>query len=259
VIQYNKRDVDDAYTIEELEKELNPKGVPYYEAVAMSGEGVFECFRGIGKVLLTKLSKEIKLEERASSKVAKATAAVEAARAAAKAEAQPAAKPELVKAQEPKAKPDPKKAEEPKKHSKASKDGWKPSSSAPNDVMEVIKQAASPVPAEEKGKVLAGPGSDQSQPHSEPAVLVESSTPMENNRPAVVVSHVDRPGFWGRLFGKKDQSRLIVMTSPEAPATGEVKTITVPVQLDVDDLKPGTQVRLILNIEVRASDKVKAA
>ena len=67
VIQYNKRDLDDTYTIEELEEALNPNGVPHYEATAMTGEGVFECFRGIGQVLLKKLSKEVKLDEKSSA------------------------------------------------------------------------------------------------------------------------------------------------------------------------------------------------
>jgi hypothetical protein len=61
VIQYNKRDLPDAYTVEELEAALNPGGAPYFEAVATTGQGVFECFRGIARLLLNKLSQEIKL------------------------------------------------------------------------------------------------------------------------------------------------------------------------------------------------------
>ena len=63
VLQYNKRDVDDPYTIEELESALNPRGLPYFEAVATTGQGVFETFRGISQVLLQKLSKEVRLGE----------------------------------------------------------------------------------------------------------------------------------------------------------------------------------------------------
>jgi signal recognition particle receptor subunit beta len=61
VIQYNKRDLPNAYTIEELEAALNPAGVPHFEAVATTGDGVFECFRGTARILLQKLSQEIKL------------------------------------------------------------------------------------------------------------------------------------------------------------------------------------------------------
>ncbi len=59
VIQYNKRDLPDIYTVEELNKELNTRNVPFYEAVATEGTGVFETFRGLSKLLLEKLSGEI--------------------------------------------------------------------------------------------------------------------------------------------------------------------------------------------------------
>jgi signal recognition particle receptor subunit beta len=59
VIQYNKRDLPEIYTVEELNKELNPGNVPFYEAVATEGTGVFETFRGLSKLLLEKLSQEI--------------------------------------------------------------------------------------------------------------------------------------------------------------------------------------------------------
>ena len=61
VIQYNKRDLPNAYSKEELEAALNPGGVPSFEAVATTGDGVFECFRGTARILLQKLSSEIKL------------------------------------------------------------------------------------------------------------------------------------------------------------------------------------------------------
>lgn len=59
VIQYNKRDLSEIYTVEELNKELNPRNVPFFEAVATEGIGVFETFRGLSKLLLEKLSEEI--------------------------------------------------------------------------------------------------------------------------------------------------------------------------------------------------------
>ena len=59
VIQYNKRDLSEIYTIEELNRELNPGNVPSFEAVATEGVGVFETFRGLSRLLLEKLSEEI--------------------------------------------------------------------------------------------------------------------------------------------------------------------------------------------------------
>ncbi|TDJ66361.1 MAG: hypothetical protein E2O39_16565, partial [Planctomycetota bacterium] len=47
VIQYNKRDLPDAMPIEELEKALNPAGVPSFEGVASTGQGVFPTLKAL--------------------------------------------------------------------------------------------------------------------------------------------------------------------------------------------------------------------
>jgi hypothetical protein len=61
VIQYNKRDLPEVYTVEELNAELNPDGkVPFFEAVATQGKGVFETFRGISHLLMDKVTRELR-------------------------------------------------------------------------------------------------------------------------------------------------------------------------------------------------------
>jgi len=80
VIQYNKRDLPDVYSIDELEQVLNPNGAPHYEAVAMSGGGVVETFKAVSKLLLRKLSKEVGVpvnSTRRAESVAAATSAAE--------------------------------------------------------------------------------------------------------------------------------------------------------------------------------------
>ena len=57
VIQYNKRDMPNIASIEELQEALNPANVPYYEACAASGEGVFETLKSVAKLVLTELKK----------------------------------------------------------------------------------------------------------------------------------------------------------------------------------------------------------
>lgn len=54
VIQYNKRDLPSIATIEQLQETLNPRGVPYYEAVATSGNGVFATLKAISKLVIDK-------------------------------------------------------------------------------------------------------------------------------------------------------------------------------------------------------------
>ena len=61
VIQYNKRDLPNVYTLEELNAELNPGGkVPFFEAVATQGKGVFETFRGISHLLMEKVTRDLR-------------------------------------------------------------------------------------------------------------------------------------------------------------------------------------------------------
>jgi len=57
VIQYNKRDLPDVLSIEELNAALNPRNMPVYEAVAMTGEGVLKTFTSISKLVLQDMQK----------------------------------------------------------------------------------------------------------------------------------------------------------------------------------------------------------
>lgn len=52
VIQYNKRDLPDAMTVEELQKLVNPHGFPYFEAVAPKGNGVFPTLKALATLVL---------------------------------------------------------------------------------------------------------------------------------------------------------------------------------------------------------------
>ncbi len=58
IIQYNKRDMPDALPIEELNRMFNKYNLPYSEAVANKGKGVFESLKIIGKVVVDQLSKK---------------------------------------------------------------------------------------------------------------------------------------------------------------------------------------------------------
>jgi len=57
VTQYNKRDLDNIATIEELQSSLNPLSVPWFEAVAPKGNGVFETLKAVAKRILLDLKK----------------------------------------------------------------------------------------------------------------------------------------------------------------------------------------------------------
>ncbi len=57
VVQYNKRDLPNVATVEELRRLLNPRNVPEYQAVATTGVGVFETLKAVAKLVLTELKK----------------------------------------------------------------------------------------------------------------------------------------------------------------------------------------------------------
>ena len=59
VLQYNKRDLPDVCSIEEMEKALNPHGWPSFGASAVTGQGVFETLKGISKLTLLNLKKRL--------------------------------------------------------------------------------------------------------------------------------------------------------------------------------------------------------
>ena len=62
VIQYNKRDLPDILTVEELEQALNPSGVPSFSAVAPRGDGVQETLEGVSGFLRPHLQEMVEKE-----------------------------------------------------------------------------------------------------------------------------------------------------------------------------------------------------
>ena len=58
VFQYNKRDLPNVCPHSEMDKILNPRGNPAYEAVANKGIGVLETLKGLSKSILKELKGE---------------------------------------------------------------------------------------------------------------------------------------------------------------------------------------------------------
>lgn len=57
VIQYNKRDLADILSVEELCEMFNPTAMPEFASCAQSGEGVFDTLKGIARKVLIELKK----------------------------------------------------------------------------------------------------------------------------------------------------------------------------------------------------------
>jgi len=60
VIQYNKRDWPNALSVEEMDRQLNKFGVPTFEAVANTGEGVFPTLKTLAGMVLQSINKSEK-------------------------------------------------------------------------------------------------------------------------------------------------------------------------------------------------------
>ncbi len=61
VLQWNKRDLPDALPVEDLERKLNKWNAPSFEAVAVTGDGVFQTLRKLAQIVLERLAKEHKM------------------------------------------------------------------------------------------------------------------------------------------------------------------------------------------------------
>lgn len=62
VFQFNKRDIKDINPVTELNEKLNYKGTPFFESIAIRGDGVLETFKEITKILLKEISQKHRVE-----------------------------------------------------------------------------------------------------------------------------------------------------------------------------------------------------
>jgi signal recognition particle receptor subunit beta len=96
VLQYNKRDLPNALPVEILNERLNPRGLPFFEAVAMKGQGVDETLKAATGLVFKSLATKYGGGGEAAAKPATpapTTAPVRPAAAAAAPAPRPAAPP----------------------------------------------------------------------------------------------------------------------------------------------------------------------
>jgi mutual gliding-motility protein MglA len=58
IIQYNKRDIANAVPVEKLNSLINRYGLPWNEAIALQGKGIFESLKMMGKMVIDNLNKK---------------------------------------------------------------------------------------------------------------------------------------------------------------------------------------------------------
>jgi signal recognition particle receptor subunit beta len=59
VLQYNKRDIRNIVPVEKLNEALNTKSLPYFEAAALHGIGVFETLKAISRLALASVRSKV--------------------------------------------------------------------------------------------------------------------------------------------------------------------------------------------------------
>ncbi|OGD27922.1 MAG: hypothetical protein A2Y56_15435 [Candidatus Aminicenantes bacterium RBG_13_63_10] len=64
VFQYNKRDLEDLIPVETFNNLLNPKKLPYFEASAINGMGVFETLRAMAELTIPPVRERIQAEKK---------------------------------------------------------------------------------------------------------------------------------------------------------------------------------------------------
>lgn len=74
VFQYNKRDLPDVCTMEELDEALGTGGENRVEASALTGAGVFETLRAVSKLTLKALKRQLESDSKRSGRAPEVTA-----------------------------------------------------------------------------------------------------------------------------------------------------------------------------------------
>jgi len=59
VFQFNKRDLDNLIPVETLNSLLNPRGLPFLEAAAVTGRGVFETLKEIARLTVPRVREKV--------------------------------------------------------------------------------------------------------------------------------------------------------------------------------------------------------
>jgi len=275
VIQYNKRDLPQVHSIQELEQALNPQGVPYYEAAAATGRGVYETLHAVSSALFQRLVQELRPNAPSVGGPAQSPVASPAPRTvpvgvASAAGTRPAAGPGA---------PTPRPASRPAPV--AGPHRVEPNTldlpevgvetQPPNQHSEVVANATAKrfgVPA---GNVPAEPTSEQILNSVEstavrgdfdvpaqggPALQIEKESefgefghtvdlalepqePQAGGEPGFIKDPLQRPPMAPHA-GSAD-------VSPGAPAS---RTVRVPVTLSAKDVVPGTVVRIVLDVRI---------
>jgi len=250
VIQFNKRDLPNALSIDQMNQELNRYKVPVFEAQAANGVGVFETLRGVSKILLSKISKDVMDRNRGSLG------------SAARVSTEGAKKPSAVEEAPPK-------SAEPKKGRgklmeflKKGKDAEAAAEAAaaesmadarqetilPEDVL-VEEPAPGPMHYVERNPFAEAPVEPAPTVEEEPMVLSDEDVVLEHEEPEIVRAADDSTFQAGEIERESSYEADRSM----ARATSEGGTITVPI--DLGSVPASGRIRVTFQIQVEVVEE----
>jgi signal recognition particle receptor subunit beta len=247
VMQFNKRDLPNLASIEEMNTRINRHNAPFYEAVAMTGIGVEDTLKAITKLVLNNLSTKYRLEDGAADRKGAPAAAPAATHAPARPAA--AAPPEdraldALEAAPRAERRAPRPAPEPE-----------PEASEPEDVIELTDE----VPFENKGREPLF-DLDEELPPPAPVTVHPSAARPAPPRPAAPASVRATarpvPAVEPDLFDQDDPIDLdepidepVAPIVVSVPSSASEKEVEVPIRLEVG----GRTVEIRMRLKVRLS------
>jgi signal recognition particle receptor subunit beta len=248
VMQFNKRDLPNLASIEEMNTRINRHNAPFYEAVAMTGIGVEDTLKAITKLVLNNLSAKYRLEEGAQgqkSAVSAAPAAVHAAAPRAAAAAPPEDRAlDALEATPLTERRAPMRAPEPS-----------PEASEPEDVIELTDE----VPFEGKRSEPVFDLEEESHAPAPVTLHPSAARPAPSRAAAAPVRATAKPlpAVEPDLFDQEDPIDLEepideVVAAPvvlSVPSSASEKEIEVPIRLEVG----GRTVEIRMRLRVRLS------
>ncbi len=253
VFQYNKRDLPSVYTREELDRGLARGERPAVEAVAATGEGVFETLRLVSELLLTRLRARLGASATAprprEAEAGPAVRPAPAARPLAPAPAPPGPPPAAPRPMQPSLGPaagpppmaPPAPIPSPPTPAPRLAEPAAPRPRSPRsplaEPIPLMRRSSPPSPPEASREAGVDPGLPPAGPRLNP--------PLEIVRLQSAVGDEVQPSG-----GEEARSRWGRAVPTPAPAGPAPQRFVVPIELDLDDVQPGECIELVLKIEI---------
>jgi len=249
VIQFNKRDLPNALSIDQMNQELNRYKVPTFEAQAANGTGVFETLRGVSKILLSKISKDVMDRNRGSLATTARVSAEEAKKPTAVEDA-PSSKSTEPKKGRGKIMEFLKKGQKEEAQAADPMADVSPESLLPDDV---VMEEAAPVPSYvernpfAESRIEAAPTAAE-----EPMVLSDEDLVLEREpEPDIVRAQDDRAGAFEA--GEIERESSYQADRSLGRATSEGGTITVPI--DLGSVPASGRIKVTFQIQVEVVEE----